>query len=209
MREMIVENRPKLTDEQREHLKNVKVQEITIKDTPENRKKAAMVLGGIAALLLLVIAVVAFAVLPSFQNGVQDALTDGLATQVAKQIGPISARPGTYTIALDDVQTALATDLEAKNISDVEISSGNGEITFRMTTRGKSFSYSGTPTVKDGALVMDDMTSDSGALGFLLPADKVGTAIEKSVNEFFDSQRLTLTSVSVKDNTVVLEAVAK
>lgn len=171
------------------------------------RRGCLIAVGSLAGLLLLCCVIGWFVGIPRFRDSIEGGLSDSISTEVADQIGTPDIGPGRYEISVADMQRQLASTFDAQNIEDFEISVDSGGMAIGFTSGGQTIGYTGVPTVQNGALVMDNMAVDNSALGFFMPADRLGNAIERGVNTYFDAQGLDIESLDLGNDELIVEAV--
>lgn len=158
-------------------------------------------------LLLLCCVVGWFVGVPRLRDSIEGDLSDAISTEVAEQIGPADIGPGRYEISVADMQRQLASTLNTQNIEDFDISVDSNGMSISFVSSGQTIGYSGVPIAENGELVMDNMTVDNDVLGFLMPADRLGNAIETGVNSYFDAQGLDIGSLELGNDRIIVEAV--
>lgn len=170
------------------------------------RRGCLIAVGSLFGLLLLCCVLGWFVGIPRFRDSVEGSLSDSISTevseQIAGQVGPADAGPGTYTISVADMQRQLQSTLNSQNIDDIDIAVDANGMSIAFVSGGQRIGYNGVPTAQDGRLVMEDMTVDNDALGFVLPADRLGDAIEAGVNGYFDAQGLDITNLSLGNDEI-------
>lgn len=175
------------------------------------RRGCLITVGTLFGLLLLCCVVGWFAGIPRLRDSVEGDLSDSISTevseQIAGQIGPADAGPGRYAISVADMQEQLRSTLNSRNIEDIDIAVDSRGMSISFVSGGQRIGYSGVPTARDGELVMENMTVDNDVLGFLLPADGLGDAIESGVNGYFDAQGLDIGSLDLTTDAIEVEAV--
>jgi hypothetical protein len=165
-----------------------------------------MTLGIFAGLILICCVLGWFIGIPRFQDSIADSLTDELSTQVSTQLGELPVEAGTVTLDVSDLQQELQNNIDSQNVDDVDISiDESGLVKLSFTSNEQDIGYEGTVGAENGKLVINDMDSNNGVLGFFLPADKLADAIEKGVNEYFEARGLQIVSVTPGDDTLTFE----
>ena len=173
------------------------------------RRRGCLIgIGGFLGLLLLCCGVGYFVGIPQFRDQIGQGIAETVSTEVAGQIGTDQIGPGTYTLSVGDLQQQLATKVSGQNVEDLGISVTPQGLTLSFSTSGQQIGYSGTPVAQNGQLVLNDMTVDNDALGFVLPADKLGESIESGVNDYFAAQGLSIESLQLGDDEITFQAVA-
>lgn len=171
------------------------------------RRGCLIAFGGFAGLVLLCCVVGYFVAIPRFRDTVGEGISESISTEVSEQIGTGQIQPGTHTLSVDDLQRQLETQLDGQNVEDFGISVNPQGLSLSFTSNGQRIGYSGTPVAQDGELVLNDMTVDNDVLGFILPADKLGDAIETGVNNYFSAQGLEIGSLQLGDDEIIIDAV--
>lgn len=164
--------------------------------------------GALAALSLICCVLLWFVGLPRLQDSIADGLSDGLATEVAEQLGGpgVDLGPGTHTISMADLERQMRASGETDNVDDINFSAENGRLELSFGSQGQSFGYIGDPVAEDGQLVMTNVESEGGGwVDQFFPADKLAGAIEDGVNAYFAAQGLEIVSVTAENNELVVE----
>jgi len=157
-------------------------------------------------LLLLCCVVGWFVGIPRFRDAIEGDLSNSISTEVADQIGVADIGPGRYPISVADMQEQLAGTLSSQNVENFDISVNPDGMTINFTSNGQTVGYSGVPVAENGQLVLENMEVDNGVLGFFMPAERLGNAIETGVNNYFDAQGLDIASVELGNDEIVVEA---
>lgn len=163
--------------------------------------------GGFFGLILLCCIVGYFVAIPRFRDSVGDGISESISTEVSEQIGAGQIQPGTYTLSVGDLQRQLETQLDTQNVEDFGISVNPDGLSVAFTSNGQDIGYTGMPVAENGELVVNDMTVDNDVLGFILPADKLGDAIEDGVNNYFSAQGLEIRSLQLGNDEITIDAV--
>ncbi len=171
------------------------------------RRGCLIAVGSLAGLLLLCCVVGWFVGIPRLRDSIEGDLSDSISTEVAEQIGTADIGPGSYQISVADMQQQLASTLNSQNIEDFDIAVDSNGMSISFVSSGQSIGYTGVPTAQNGELVMDNMAVDNSALGFFMPADRLGNAIESGVNSYFDAQGLDIGSLELGNDELIVEAV--
>lgn len=147
-----------------------------------------------------------FLALPNIRDSVQSALEDGMTTVVAGQIPAIDgvALPDTYEITQEELQQSIAANLGSGTMDDIQLTIDpvTGFSIGLSSQGGQGATYTGLPTVEDGKLVLTNMESSDGFLDFVVPADRIGDAIEDAVNGYLAANGLTIQSLEVLDGKI-------
>lgn len=175
------------------------------------RRRGCLISLGVIAGLLLVCCVLGwFVAIPRFRDTVSDSISDELTTQVAGQLQPPTGtlEPGTYTLSVADLQRQIDANMdESSTTSDFGISIDGDQLVIDFDAGSQTFGYSGTPTVRDGKLVIDDMEVDDDTLGWFMPADRMADIIETGVNDYFTSQGLAIDGIQMGEDEIEFEVV--
>ncbi|HYI24501.1 MAG TPA: hypothetical protein VD767_03750 [Thermomicrobiales bacterium] len=157
-----------------------------------------------AVLLLLCCTLVWFVGIPRLRDSVSDGLSETLSTEVSIQLSNTAGTldPGTYTLSVTDLQEQIDTQDNSSSTSDFEMSVDANGMSISFTSGSTSFAYSGTPVARDGQLVMEDMEVDNEALGWIMPADRLGDTIETGINNYFAAQGLRIDSIALGDDEI-------
>lgn len=156
---------------------------------------------GISAILgLCIISCIAifFIFIPSLRDDIQTEVADAVGTEVTRQIPATPGQqlpPGEYTITQEALQASLRENVEGNDIDDVVIRINTGGIEAGFSSRGREATYTGTPAAEDGRFVLRDVVTNSGFLGYLLPAGDFGEAVEDAINRYLDERDLRLDAV--------------
>lgn len=166
-----------------------------------------MTVGIFAALILVCCGAVWFVGIPRLRDNIADSLSEELSTQVAAQLDGVPASAGTYTLDVADLETQLQTQLNTQNVDDIEISVDSTGMNFSFTSSEQEIGYTGRPVAEDGRLQLEDMEVNNDVLGFIMPADTLGNAIEEGVNNYFAAQDLAIESIALGDDVITFEVV--
>jgi hypothetical protein len=151
--------------------------------------------------------VLLFVGVPRFQNSLKNEMAHALSTEVAVQVPDSQLGGGTYTISLAELQQKLTGSVNSNGVNGITLASRGQQLELSIETSGNNkVSYTGTPTVQNGRLVMADMQTSNSTLGFFMPADKLGNAIENGVNDFFSANNLKMTSLQVQGDKIIINA---
>lgn len=165
------------------------------------RRRGCLVTLGIFALLIVVCAgAVWFVAVPRIRDDVKNGVANEISTQIAVQFKATPSAPGTYTLSVADLNTQFQNNV--KDVNDARISVNSTGLSLSFTSNSQSFGYTGTPVARDGKLVMDNMEVDNSTLGWLLPAGKLGNAVEKGVNDYFATQGQQIDSLTLGDDEI-------
>ncbi len=172
------------------------------------RRRGCLVTLGVFVLLIVVcVGVVWFVAIPKVRDGITGGVAHSLSTEVANQFVGTPAKAGTYTLSVADLNKQFEQHVEAVNNANIMVDSTHLSLSF--TNNSQTFGYSGTPTAKDGKLVMENMKVDNSTLGWFLPAGKLGQAIETGVNDYFASQGLQIESLQLGNGEITFTTTKK
>jgi len=157
--------------------------------------------------LLLVICVGLgwFVGVPRLRDNVANSIEHGIGTEVAGQFAGLDVPAGEYTVDLDAIARQLHGQVANGGIEGITLRGDGRRLYLTVPSRGSEAVYSGVPEVVGGKLVMTDMTSSSNVLGFVIPPDRLGEAIEAGVNTFFEQQGLSITGIQVGTDTLTVQ----
>jgi hypothetical protein len=171
------------------------------------RRGCLTTVGIFIALILICCGVLWFVGVPRLRDNIADTLSDELSTQVAGQLEGVSTTTGTKTLNVADLEAELRRNLNTQNVDDIQISVDPGGMTFSFKSNDQEIGYTGTPVAENGKLKLDDMEVNNGFLGFFMPADKLGDAIEKGVNDYFAAQGQEIQSITLGQDEITFEVV--
>lgn len=172
------------------------------------RARGCLITTGVFLGLLLVCCLaLIFVGVPRFQNSLRNEMAHALSTEVAVQVPADKLGGGDYTISLAELENKLNASINTNGVNGVSLTANGQQLELAFTTSGNNkVAYTGTPTVQNGKLVMTDMKINNSTLGFFMPADKLGNAIEDGVNSFFEANGLKITSLTVQGDQIVVHA---
>ena len=172
------------------------------------RRRGCLVTLGVFALLILVCCGLGFFVgLPQLRDTFEDGIAEGVSTQVSEQLPAGELPPGTYTISLAELERQLSTSVDTQNVQGISLSAAGDRLELGIETdTNQTLTYSGQPVAENGRLVMQDMDANNGALEFFLPADQLGDALERGVNDYFAVRGLEIASIALEPDQIVVEA---
>ncbi|MGN6485761.1 MAG: hypothetical protein ACTHMX_15320 [Thermomicrobiales bacterium] len=161
----------------------------------------------IILVLLLVICVGLgwFVGVPRIRDSVSDSIEHGIGTQVAQELGAVNVGSGSHTLDLTTIADQLHGQLGNAGVEGITLRGDGTRLYLGLTSRGSEAIYSGIPTVVDGKLVMTDMTSSNNVLGFVIPPDRLGEAIETGVNSFFSQQGQQIVGIEVGTDSLTVQ----
>ena len=166
-----------------------------------------MTIGIFAALILVCCGALWFVGVPRLRDNIADSLSEALSTQVAAQLGSIPGSPGTHVLDVAALETQLQTQLNTQSVDDFQISVDGNGMNLSFTSGEQEIGYSGLPVAANGQLQMVDMEVNNDVLGFIMPADTLGNAIENGVNGYFSAQDLEIESVELGNDEITFEVV--
>jgi hypothetical protein len=176
-----------------------------------NRRLLFVVVGVLAACLICC-GVLYFVALPRARDQVNDGIRDGVASEVAGQIASAgSAAPGTYVITQDELLDRIRSTTSGNdaNVEDFTLTITPSQIEVGFDSSSQSATYTGQVAAVDGRLEVQNMSTSSGLLNFLFPADDVAGAIEDGVNEYLDANGLVLNGLTMGDGQITLDVGAR
>jgi len=173
------------------------------------RRRGCLITFGVFALLILVCCGLVFFVgIPRARDAVEGGIAEGVSTQITDQLPDGELPPGTYSISLAELERQLTTSVDAQNVSGITLGAVGDRLELGIETdTNQTLVYSGRPVAENGQLVMQDMGVNNDALEFILPADQLGDALERGVNDYFAARGLEIESIEVNGNELVVEAV--
>ena len=147
--------------------------------------------------------------IPRVRDSIGGRVSNELSTQVANQLGSngIALQPGTHVLSVADLQQQMEDSGSLGNDAKVTLSVSPSGLKVSIDSNGQTIGYTGVPAARNGKLVIDDLTSDNDVLGFILPSDKMATAIEKGVNGYFAAQGLEISDLTLGDDTITFDTV--
>lgn len=166
----------------------------------------------VLAACLVCCGVLYFVALPRARDQVNDGIRDGVASEIAGRISSAgSAAPGTYVITASDLLDRIqdTTSGNDANVEDFTLTISPAEIEVGFDSNSQSATYTGQLAAVDGRLEVQNMSTSSGLLNFLFPADDVAGAIENGVNDYLDANGLTLNGVTMGDGEITLDVVSR
>ncbi|MBA2469566.1 MAG: hypothetical protein H0V37_09195 [Chloroflexia bacterium] len=173
------------------------------------RRGCLIAVGGMFGLLVLCCVVGWFVGIPRLRDSVSEGITDELSTQVASQLDnvPGDLDAGTRTLRVEELQQAIDANLDSSTASDFGISVDPDGIAIDFESGSQQFGYSGMPVARDGQLVIEDMTVDNEALGWILPGDRAAGIIEESINGYFAARDLEIESIELGNDEITFTTV--
>lgn len=174
------------------------------------RRGCLIALGVIAGLLVLCCVAAWFVGIPRLQDNVADAISESLGTSVADQFDGVDGtlEAGTYVLDVDDLQNELDSAIgDSDTTTDLLITVNPTEISISFQSGSQEFGYRGRPVAENGEIHIEDMEVDNSALGFIMPADKVGGVVEDAINGYFAERGLSIESIELGDNQITVVAV--
>lgn len=171
-------------------------------------RRLLFVVVGVLAACLICCAVLYFVALPRARDQVNDGIRDGVASEVAGQIASAgSAAPGTYVITADDLLGRIQAETSGNdaNVDDFTLTISPSEIEVGFDSNSQSATYTGQLAAVDGRLEVQNMSTSSGLLDFLFPADDVAEAIEDGVNDYLEANGLVLNGLTMGDGQITLD----
>ncbi|MGI8484121.1 MAG: hypothetical protein ACR2OU_07650 [Thermomicrobiales bacterium] len=144
------------------------------------------------------------------RDSIGDRVSNELSTQVANQLGRsgVALQPGTHVLSVADLQQQMEASGFLGNDTQVTLAVSPTGLTVSIDSNGQTIGYTGVPAARNGKLVIDDLTSDNDVLGFILPSDKMATAIEKGANGYFAAQGLEISDLTLGNGTITFDTVS-
>lgn len=172
------------------------------------RARGCLITLGVFTLLILVCCgLFVFVGIPRVRDSIETEVAEGLSTQVTEQLPAADLQPGTYPISIAALERELNTSIDAQGVQGISLSTLGDQIQLGVEAdANQSIVYTGRPVAENGALVMEGMSVNNEALGFILPADQLGDAIEQGVNDYFASRGLQITGIELQGDELVVEA---
>ena len=171
------------------------------------KRGCLMTIGIFAGLILICCGLLWFVGVPRLRDNIADTLSDELSTQVAGQLDGVTATAGTKTIDVAELERTLRDNLNTQNVDDVQISVDQNGMSFSFRSSDQDIGYSGMPVAENGKLKLENMKVNNDLLGFFMPADKLGEAIEKGINSYFEGQGLEIQSITLGDDVITFDVV--
>lgn len=172
------------------------------------RRGCLISFGALAGLTLVCCLLLWFVGLPRLQDSIADGIQEGLATEVAQQLGASGARlePGTHTLSVADLERELQTSSGTDNVDNITFTAENGQLRLELDSQGQGFGYTAVPVAQDGRFELSEVDSTGDTfLDRIFPPDKLAGAVEGGVNSYFESQGLAITSVTAENGELVFE----
>ena len=159
-------------------------------------------LGGLLAILLLVMVVAWFLVRPGMADSARDGVQEGVSREL--NLHNIAAETTTLTINEVTINEYLdASDAWYDPISNVQIDFHDNEVVASFTLYGLSGTFSSGVTVLDGMIRLVN-PSVGGAAGRLVDAGDIAQVIESELRVFVREQGRPITGVSVDEGEITL-----
>lgn len=173
------------------------------------RRGCLIAVGSILGLVLLCCVVGWFVGIPRLRDSVSEGVSEELSTQIASQLDdlPGDPGPGETTLSVAQLRSQIDANLDGSTASDLDITVDSQGIAINFESNGQQFGYSGLPVARDGELVIDDMSVDNEALGWILPADRAAGIIENSVNGYFAARDLEIESINLGNDEITFTTV--
>jgi hypothetical protein len=172
-----------------------------------------LIVGAVVAGILL-LCCCAFITVPLFatRQVLPRAIRHGLSTEVARQLPATPGRgvaPGDYQITEQELQERLRGSADSSNVDRIVVHLTPAGMEIGLDSRGRSFSYTGTPVAENGQLVLRDMRVDNRVLGFFLTPGDLGNAIEDAVNNYLADNGLRLDALRLGNGVMTLTTAAR
>jgi hypothetical protein len=175
-------------------------------------RRSLYVVVAVLGACLICCGVVWFVALPRARDAVNDGLRDAVASEMAQQIAPQgAAAPGTYTITAEDLLARIQAETSGNdaNVDDFTLNITSSQIEVGFNSSSQTANYTGQLAAVDGKLDVQNMTTSSGLLNFLFPADGVAKAIEQGVNNYLEANGLVLNGLTMGDGEITLDIGSK
>ena len=164
-------------------------------------------ISSILGLCILSCIAIFFIFVPSLRDDIQIEVADAVGTEVSRQLPATPGQqlpPGEYTITQEALQASLRENVEGESVDDVVIRINTTGIEAGFTSRGREAIYTGTPAAENGRFVLQDVDTNSGFLGYLLPAGDFADAVETAINRYLDENALRLENIRLDTGEMVL-----
>lgn len=171
------------------------------------RKGCFVFVLGSMFLCLLVCIGIYFVGLPYLHKKEKTYVAQQFSTVVAQQIPRVkgTVQPGDYKVTDKELNDYLNLNLDSSSVDSASVHIATNSIQFTIKAKGgQESTYTGTPSVVNGQIQMKNMKTDNSALEFFLPADVVGDAIEKSVNDYLATNKVSLKTVKATPGLLTL-----
>lgn len=172
------------------------------------RPRGCLKIFGVFFVLLIICCIVGvFVVGPRIQDGIADGLSEALSTEVSQQIDIPNIDTGTQTLDVAELEQQLQANIgNEQNVDDVQLSvNPDGVVQLTIRSGGQDIGYTGRIAAENGELQIEDMETDTNWLGYILPPDKLASAIENGVNEAFAAQGKQIVSVTPGNDEITFE----
>jgi hypothetical protein len=162
---------------------------------------------GCLTLVVLIIVCIGggyFVALPHAQNKISDQFAHAISTGVA---GQVRVAPGIYTITEQQMTTAINDELTGFSGASINSTSVNitpERIQFVLKSDSQDFTYDVQVAAKSGRLVVTSLTPSDGNIKYVIPNDKVKSAIEKGVNDVLIAHGVVLKSIVLNQGSMTL-----
>jgi hypothetical protein len=172
------------------------------------RRRGCLITFGVLALLLIICCgLVFFVAIPRVRDAIETGIGEGLGTEIASQLPAGELPPGTYPISLAELERQLTANVDAQNVQGISLAAVGDRLELGVETdQDQTLVYSGRPVAENGRLVMQDMSVNNDALEFVLPADQLGEAIERGINDYFAARGLQVGGIELEGDEIVVEA---
>ncbi|MGD9712328.1 MAG: hypothetical protein AB7V46_09715 [Thermomicrobiales bacterium] len=137
-----------------------------------------------------------FVGLPRVQDELESDIEEAIGTYVAPNIASIDGtpQPGTGTITEDELNAEIRAG--DPNLDDLIVEITPAFIEFRFGEQSQELTYRAGVSSVDGRFEVIDPSLD-GVPGWLLSEDVVTDGIEQGINNYLETNNLTLTSVTL------------
>ncbi len=172
------------------------------------RFRGCLITLGVFALLTLVCCgLLVFVGVPRARDAVETGIAEGLGTQIADQLPATDLQPGTYPISMTALERELSRTVDTEGVQGITLTGVGDRIELGVEVDAEqTLTYTGRPVAQNGQLVMEDMSVNSDFLRYVLPADDLGDAIERGVNDYFAARGLQIIGIEVQGDELIVEA---
>lgn len=154
-----------------------------------------------------------FVAIPRISDAIESGLSDEISTFIADEINPLHSRSelqqGTdVTFSFATINRMLAQETTDENIEGMRITSRDESIIFEIALAEQDFEFEFRPGISsDGELMLEPV--DEGGWWQRQFMNVTSGGFEKAINQWLESNDLTLTDVSVDGDTIILSVEGK
>jgi hypothetical protein len=165
-------------------------------------RKVLFIIGGATFACLLICVVVLFIGVRAARNSVHDDVAHAISSAVAQQVTSVPRTNGPMTIELtaDEIaqQVVRQYNDDGLDVNDLVVRFASpDQVIVGLDTGGRDITYTATLSAENGELVVTNIDGNIRAVTFLLPAGRLGDAVEDGVNDALSAANLSLESVDV------------